>query len=246
MVADNVKRRRALVAGGASGIGAATAVRLAATGADVLIADIDAVNGARLAGQIGGTFVAVDLTDHAAVSNALAKCAPFDILVNSAGADQHDFFTQTEPKDWARLIALNLGAVLNTTHAVLPGMQQAGYGRIVNVASEAGRLGSRGGSVYAAAKGGVIAFTRSIARENGRMGVTANVVAPGPIDTPMLRRALEDGGEKLMIAMTSATLVGRLGMPEEVAAVIAFLASDDAGYVTGEVLGASGGMGCGA
>ncbi|MBR0687743.1 SDR family oxidoreductase [Bradyrhizobium manausense] len=246
MTANNVKRRRALVAGGASGIGAATAARLTATGADVLIADIDAANGARLAGEIGATFVAVDLTDHVAVSAALAQRGPFDILVNSAGADQHAFFTQTGPQDWARLIALNLGAVLNTTHAVLPGMQQAGYGRIVNVASEAGRLGSKGGSVYAAAKGGVIAFTRSIARENGRMGITANVVAPGPIDTPMLRRAIEDGGEKLMTAMTSATLVGRLGTPLEIAAVIAFLASDEAGYVTGEVLGASGGMGCGA
>ncbi|MBR0899157.1 SDR family oxidoreductase [Bradyrhizobium tropiciagri] len=246
MTADNVKRRRALVAGGASGIGAATAVRLTATGADVLIADIDAAKGARLAGEIGATFVAVDLTDHVAVSAALAQRDPFDILVNSAGADQHAFFTQTGPQDWARLIALNLGAVLNTTHAVLPGMQQVGYGRIVNVASEAGRLGSKGASVYAAAKGGVIAFTRSIARENGRMGITANVVAPGPIDTPMLRRAIEDGGEKLMTAMTSATLVGRLGTPQETAAVIAFLASDEAGYVTGEVLGASGGMGCGA
>ncbi|WP_454629928.1 SDR family NAD(P)-dependent oxidoreductase [Bradyrhizobium cenepequi] len=246
MTTDNGKRRRALVAGGASGIGAATAVRLAATGADVLIADIDVAGGARLAGEIGATFVAVDLTDHAAVSDALAHRGPFDILINSAGTDQHAFFTQTGPQDWARLIALNLGAVLNATHAVLPGMQQARYGRIVNVASEAGRLGSRGGSVYAAAKGGVIAFTRSIARENGRMGITANVVAPGPIDTPMLRRAVEDGGEKLMTAMTSATLVGRLGTPQEIAAVIAFLASDDAGYVTGEVLGASGGMGCGA
>jgi len=246
MTADNVKRRRALVAGGASGIGAATAVRLAAAGAEVLIADIDAASGARLASEIGATFVALDLTDHSAVSGALAQRGPFDILVNSAGADQHAFFTKTGPQDWTRLIALNLGAVLNTTHAVLPGMQQVGYGRIVNVASEAGRLGSKGGSVYAAAKGGVIAFTRSIARENGRMGITANVVAPGPIDTPMLRRAVEEGGEKLMTAMTSATLVGRLGTPHEIAAVIAFLASDDAGYVTGEVLGASGGMGCGA
>jgi 2-hydroxycyclohexanecarboxyl-CoA dehydrogenase len=245
MTMGNVKRR-ALVAGGASGIGAATAARFAAAGVDVVIADIDAANGARLAIDIGATFVAVDLTDHAAVSAALAHRGTFDILVNSAGADQHAFFTQTEPKDWARLIALNLGTVFNTTHAVLPGMQQARYGRIVNVASEAGRLGSRGGSVYAAAKGGVIAFTRSLARENGRMGITANVVAPGPIDTPMLRGAVEDGGEKLMAAMTSATLVGRLGTPQEVAAVIAFLASDDASYVTGEVLGASGGMGCGA
>lgn len=246
MNSAKVKPRRALVAGGASGIGAATAIRLAATGTDVLIADIDAAIGARLAGEIGATFVAVDLTDHNAVSGALPRRGPFDILVNSVGADQHAFFTQSGPQDWARLIALNLGAVLNATHAVLPGMQQARYGRIVNVASEAGRLGSKGGSVYAAAKGGVIAFTRSIARESGRMGITANVVAPGPIDTPMLRRAVKEGGEKLMTAMTSATLVGRLGTPQEIAAVIAFLASDEAGYVTGEVLGASGGMGCGA
>lgn len=246
MTTNNVKRRRALVAGGASGIGAATAVRLAAAGVEVLIADIDAANGTRLASEIGATFIALDLTDHAAVSGALAQCGPFDILVNSAGADQHAFFTKTGPQDWARLMSLNLGAVFNTTHAVLPAMQQARYGRIVNVASEAGRLGSRGGSIYAAAKGGVIAFTRSIARENGRMGITANVIAPGPIDTPMLRRAVEESGEKLMAAMISATLVGRLGTPQEVAAVIAFLASDDAGYVTGEVLGASGGMGCGA
>ncbi|WP_454644723.1 SDR family NAD(P)-dependent oxidoreductase [Bradyrhizobium liaoningense] len=246
MTADNRKWRRALVAGGASGIGAATAARLAASGADVLIADVDATNGRRLATEIGASFIALDLTDHAAVAAAFGHLGPFDILVNSAGADQHAFFTQTEPNDWARLIALNLGAVLNATHAVLPGMQQARYGRIVNVASEAGRLGSRGGSVYAAAKGAVIAFTRSLARENGRMGITANVVAPGPIDTPMLRRAVESGGEKLMAAMTAATLVGRLGTPQEVAAVIAFLASDDAGYVTGEVLGVSGGMGCGA
>jgi 2-hydroxycyclohexanecarboxyl-CoA dehydrogenase len=246
MTTNNAKRRRALVAGGASGIGAATAVRLSTTGVEVLIADIDAANGTRLASEIGATFIVLDLTDQAAVSDALAQRGPFDILVNSAGADQHAFFTKTEPQDWARLMALNLGAVFNTTHAVLPGMQQARYGRIVNVASEAGRLGSRGGSVYAAAKGGVIAFTRSIARESGRLGITANVVAPGPIDTPMLRRAVAEGGEKLMAAMTSATLVGRLGTPDEVAAVIAFLASDDAGYVTGEVLGASGGMGCGA
>ena len=246
MPVGSVKGRRALVAGGASGIGAATAARLATMGAEVLIADIDAANGARVAGEIGATFVAIDLTEYSAVSEALARRGSFDILINSAGADQHAFFTHTTPQDWGRLIALNLGAVLNTTHAILPGMQQAGYGRIVNVASEAGRLGSKGGSVYAAAKGGVIAFTRSIARENGRMGITANVVAPGPIDTPMLRRAVEEGGEKLMAAMTSMTLVGRLGTPQEVAAAIAFLASDEAGYVTGEVLGASGGMGCGA
>jgi 2-hydroxycyclohexanecarboxyl-CoA dehydrogenase len=239
-----VKGRRALVAGGASGIGAASAARLAALGAEVVIADIDAANGERMAREIGAAFLAVDLADYEAVRRALA--APFDILVNSAGVDQHAYFTHSTPQDWRRLLALNLEAALNTTHVLLPAMRKAGYGRIVHVASEAGRLGSKGGAVYAAAKGGVIAFTRSIARENGRMGVTANVVAPGPVDTPMLRRAVAEGGEKLMTAMVSATLLGRIGQPEEIAAAVVFLASEEAGFITGEALGVSGGMGCGA
>ncbi|MCW5773806.1 MAG: SDR family oxidoreductase, partial [Rhodospirillaceae bacterium] len=115
----------------------------------------------------------------------------------------------------------------------------------VNIVSEAARLGSKGGAVYAAAKAGVIAFTKSIARENARFGITANCVAPGPIDTPMLRAGVEAGGDKLLAAMTGATLLGRLGTAEEVAAAAAFLASDDAAYITGETLGVSGGMGLG-
>lgn len=242
----SLEGRRALVAGGASGIGAAVSRRLAADGATVIVADLQGEAAARLGAEIGGVGVHLDVTDFDAVSASVATHGPFHILINSAGMDQHAFFTQTSLTDWRRLLAVNLESVLNTTHAVLGGMQATRYGRIVNIASEAGRLGSRGGSVYAAAKGGVIAFTRSIARENGRMGITANVVAPGPIDTPLLRQAVEQGGEKIMAAMTGATLAGRLGTPEEVAAVVAFLASEDAAYVTGEVLGVSGGMGCGA
>lgn len=238
--------RRALVTGAASGIGAAIARRLAAEGVAVTCADIQGGAVARMAEGIGATGVPLDVCDFDQVHEAVGRLGPFDILVNCAGVDQHAFFTNTTPRDWRRLLAVNLEAVLNTTHAVLPAMQAAGYGRIVNVASEAGRLGSRGGSVYAAAKGGVIAFTRSIARENGRKGITANVVAPGPIDTPLLRRAVAESGDKLMDAMTGATLAGRLGTPDEVAAVVGFLASEAAGYVTGEVLGVSGGMGCGA
>jgi 2-hydroxycyclohexanecarboxyl-CoA dehydrogenase len=244
--AGSLRGRRALVTGGASGIGAAVVRRLAAQGLSVVIADLDGDAASRLASETGAVALTLDVTDFDRVGAVVAEHGPFAILVNSAGVDQHAFFTRTTPSEWRRLIAVNLEAVFNTTHAVLPAMQAAGYGRIVNVASEAGRLGSRGGAVYAAAKGGAIAFTRSIARENGRKGITANVVAPGPIDTPLLRQAVAQGGEKLMGAMTEATLAGRLGSPDEVAAVVAFLASDAAGYVTGEVIGVSGGMGCGA
>lgn len=244
--ANPLAGRRALVAGGASGIGAAVARRLAADGAAVVIADLQGPLATSLAGEIGASAVQVDLSDFDQVHAVVQHNGPFDILVNSAGMDQHAFFTKTTPADWRRLFAVNLDSVLNTTHAVLPGMQAAGWGRIVNIASEAGRLGSRGGSVYAAAKGGAIAFTRSIARENGRKGITANVVAPGPIDTPMLRNAVAQAGEAIMAAMTGATLAGRLGTPDEVAAAVAFLVTDAAAFVTGEVLGVSGGMGCGA
>ncbi|NDZ18879.1 3-oxoacyl-ACP reductase [Variovorax sp. WS11] len=243
---SGLKGRRALVTGGASGIGAAIVRRLAADGAAVAIADLQGELAKQLAVEIGGIAVTLDVTDFEAVHAAIQAHGPFDILVNNAGVDQHAFFTKTTPADWRRLLSINLESVLNTTHAALPAMQAAGYGRIINVASEAGRLGSRGGAVYAAAKGGVIAFTRSIARENGGKGITANVVAPGPIDTPLLQQAVAHGGDKLLAAMTGATLAGRLGTPEEVAATVAFLASQDAGFIAGEAIGVSGGMGCGA
>jgi 2-hydroxycyclohexanecarboxyl-CoA dehydrogenase len=175
----------------------------------------------------------------------MAQDGPFDIVVNNAGVDQHAFFTDTTAEDWARLIAVNLTSVLACTHAALPAMQAARFGRIINVTSEAARLGSKGGAVYSAAKGGVISFTRSIARENARYGITANAIAPGPIRTPMLEQAVAKGGDRILQAMTGATLLGRLGEPEEVAAAALFLASDQAAYITGETLGVSGGMGIG-
>jgi 2-hydroxycyclohexanecarboxyl-CoA dehydrogenase len=240
-----LKGRRALVTGGAQGIGAAIVRRLSAEGASVIILDLDLSAAQALAKETSGVAVQADVSNQRQVNEAIRAHGPFDILVNNAGLDQHAFFTKTHPAEWHKLIAVNLEAVFSTTHAVLPAMHVNGFGRIVNIASEAGRLGSRGGSVYAAAKGGVIAFTRSIARESSIYGVTANVVAPGPIDTPMLRAGLEQGGERLLEAMKAATLVKRLGTPEEVAAAVAFLVSDEAGFITGETLGVSGGMGCG-
>jgi 2-hydroxycyclohexanecarboxyl-CoA dehydrogenase len=237
--------RHAFVSGGAKGIGAAIVRSFADAGAKVVIGDLDAATAADLAEQVGATAVRLDVTDAGMVQQMMSQHGPFDIIVNNAGADQHAFFTDTTPADWAKLLAVNLVSVFASTHAALPAMQSAGFGRIINIASEAARLGSKGGAVYAAAKGGVIAFTKSIARENARYGITANVIAPGPIRTPMLEQAVAIGGDKILRTMTDATLLRRLGEPEEIAAAALFLASDQAGYITGETIGVSGGMGLG-
>lgn len=237
--------RRACVTGAAKGIGAAIARAFATAGADVLIADLDLDAGTKLAQSIGATAVHLDVSDVAMVQDFIGAVGRFDILVNNAGIDQHAFFTQTSEADWRRLIDVNLISVLACTHAVLPAMQAAKFGRIINIASEAGRLGSKGGAVYAAAKGGVIAFTKSIARENARFGITANTIAPGPIRTPLLDEVVERGGDEILEAMTGATLLRRLGEPDDIATAALFLASDEAAYITGETLGVSGGMGLG-
>ena len=237
--------RRALVTGGASGIGAAISRRLAAEAAEVVIGDVNLEGAREVAGEIGAEAAALDVTDAAAAAQVVASAGPFEILVNNAGTDDFAFFTDMDPERWRRLLAINLEGVFACTHAVLPAMQEGGYGRIVNIASEAGRVGSKGSAVYSAAKGGVIAFTKTIARENARYGITVNAIAPGPIDTPLLNaaRAFGDVGERIIETMRQATQMRRLGKPEEVAAVVAFLASDDASYVTGETLGVSGGLG---
>jgi 2-hydroxycyclohexanecarboxyl-CoA dehydrogenase len=245
-LSDRLRGCRAIVTGGAKGIGAAVVRRLTAEGAGVLICDCDADAAAGLAAECGCEVEVLDVTDHAAIARVGAERGPFDILVSNAGIDQHAFFTRTTPEEWRRLIAVNLDAAFSVAHAVLPGMQAAGYGRVVFISSEAGRVGSKGGAVYAAAKGGLIAFAKSIARENARFGITSNVVLPGPIRTPMLDAAVvAGGGPKLQAAMEQATLLGRLGMPEEVAAAVAFLASREASFITGEALGVSGGMALG-
>jgi 2-hydroxycyclohexanecarboxyl-CoA dehydrogenase len=237
--------RRALVTGGASGIGAAISRRLAAEAANVVIGDVNVGGAGEVAAEIGAEATLLDVTDPDSSAAAVASHGPFEILVNNAGMDDFAFFTEMTPERWQRVVAVNLEGVFACTHAVLPAMQAAGYGRIVNIASEAGRVGSKGSAVYSAAKGGVIAFTKTIARENARYGITANAIAPGPIDTPLLNaaRTLGDIGERVIQTMRDATQLRRLGEPEEVAAAVAFLASDDASYVTGETLGVSGGLG---
>ena len=220
--------RTALVTGGASGIGAATARRLAAEGARVAVCDVNFERAREVAAEIGAEAFAMDVTDAASVGEAVAKVTdalgtPM-VLVNNAGTDEFGFFQNTDEALWLRVLDVN---------------------RIVNVASEAGRVGSSGSAAYSAAKGGVIGFTKAIAREAGRYGVLCNAVAPGPIDTPLLNSApqqLGDLGRKVIDVMVGSTVLRRMGEPDEVAAMIAFLCSDDASYVTGQALGVSGGL----
>jgi len=238
--------RKALVTGGAGGIGAAIAARLAAEGAEVWVGDVDVEGAERVAGEANGYALELDVTSLDSARAAVdAIGGTLDVLVNNAGTDEFGFFTYTGPEQWQKLIGINLLGVFNCTHAALPGMQEARYGRILSISSEAGRVGSKGSAVYSATKGGVVAFMKAIARENARYGITANSIAPGPIETPLLMGAKEFGeiGEKVIETMRSATQIGRLGQPEEVAAAAAFLVSDDATYVTGETLGVSGGLG---
>jgi 2-hydroxycyclohexanecarboxyl-CoA dehydrogenase len=238
--------KRALVTGGASGIGAAIAGRLAAEGATVAVGDVDASAARQTAARIGARALPLDVTDADSVRHAVEAFGAVDVLVNNAGSDDFGWFTETTPSRWRRLLAVNLEGVFACTHAVLPAMQQARYGRVLVVASEAGRIGAKGNAVYAATKGGLIAFVKSLARENARYGITVNAIAPGPIETPLLEanRKLELG-DRIVAAMTAGTQLGRIGTAEEVAAAAAFLAADEASYVTGEVLGVSGGMGLG-
>ena len=241
--------RIALVTGGASGIGAATCRRLAGEGARVAVTDMNAPGAGEVAAEVNGMPYELDVRSSdsiaAAVSAASDELGPIDILVNNAGYDEFGFFVNTDPDMWDRVLGVNLRGVIAVTHAVLPGMQERRRGRIVNVASEAGRVGSSGSGIYSAAKAGVIGFTKAIARESARYGVTCNAVAPGPIETPLLMgapEALGDVGQKLVDVMVGSTVLRRLGQPDEVAAAITFLASDDASFVTGQALGVSGGL----
>jgi 2-hydroxycyclohexanecarboxyl-CoA dehydrogenase len=242
-----VEGKIAFVTGGGSGIGRAVAQRLAAGGARVAIADIDEATGKETAAALpGAVFVPVDITDAQSVKDAAtmtqSELGAVDILVNCAGADIVKPFLDTDEQLWRWLIELNLMGVFRCTKAFLPGMVERGFGRIINVASDAGRVGSSGEAVYSGAKGGTIAFTKTIAREVARKGVTANTVCPGPTETPPLKKTLEGGGEKFIVALTRSIPIGRLGQPEDVAVAVAMFASDDAGFITGQTLSVSGGL----
>ncbi len=235
--------RVAFVSGGGRGIGRAIAQRLADDGHAVAIGDI------REAAPVGDRGVAVlcDVTDGGSVAGATRQVedalGPIEILVNCAGWDEMRPFLDTDEDFWDRVIEVNFKGCLRTTHAVLPGMAERGYGRIVNIGSDAGRVGSSLESVYSGAKGGVIAFTKTIAREVARRGVTANTVCPGPTDTDMLREVTGgDEGAKVIEAMTRAVPMKRLGQPADIAAAVAFLCSDEAGFITGQTLSVSGGL----
>jgi 2-hydroxycyclohexanecarboxyl-CoA dehydrogenase len=239
----------ALVTGGASGIGAATARRLAAEGARVAIGDLNEDGAREVAGEIDGFACRLDVVDTASVRAGVAATVEalgdIDVLINNAGTDRFSFFVNSDEELWDFVLGVNLRGVLAVTHAVLPSMQQRRGGSIVNVASEAGRVGSQGSAVYSAAKAGVIGFTKAIAREAARYRVRCNAVAPGPIETPLLNAAplmLGELGERLKQAMVNSTALGRSGEPDEVAAAIVYLASEDASYVTGQTLNVSGGL----
>jgi 2-hydroxycyclohexanecarboxyl-CoA dehydrogenase len=203
----------------------------------------------RIIGE-GGAALAVecDITDRASVDAAVAQVigqlGPIDILVNNAGWDVFKPFTKTEPAQWDKLIAINLTGALHMHHAVLPGMATRKKGRIVNIASDAARVGSSGEAVYAACKGGLVSFSKTIAREHARHGVTVNVVCPGPTDTALFAEYKEGAGnpEKLMEAFTRSIPLGRIGQPDDLPGAILFFASSDAAFVTGQVLSVSGGL----
>ena len=237
----------AVVTGAASGIGRATASALAAEGARVVVADVDRAKGEAAAAELRAEgrradYVHVDMTDPASIDAFAAEVqqrfGPVDVLVNGAGWGKTQPFLEGTPEFWGKLVALNFVGPMQLTKALMPRMMERGSGKIVNVASDAGRVGSLGETVYSGAKGGLIAFTKSLARETARYHVNVNCVCPGPTDTPLMAVV----PEKVQEALTKAIPMRRLGKPEEVADAIVFFAGERSDYVTGQVLSVSGGL----
>lgn len=248
-----VVARTALVTGGASGIGHATCLALASAGRRVAVADINADGAVATAEAINaasGTAIAItmDITSASSVTDgcleAIDRLGEIDILVNVAGWDEFKKFVDTDEDFWDRIIDINFKGMMRTTHFCVPRMIENGWGRIVNIASDAGRVGSSLEAVYSGAKGGTIAFSKTLAREVARKGITVNVVCPGPTDTPLLGSIIGDGedSERVIKAMAGATAMKRLGTAAEVAPAIVYFASDEAGFTTGQTLSVSGGL----
>lgn len=236
--------KRALVTGGSSGIGADIVRRLVEMGYHVGVMDLNGEGGKTLLASLNGRgeVFAVDVSDYGAVTRAVEQFGAVDVLVNCAGWDKLSVFAESEPSLWEKIININLYGTLNVTRAVLPGMIAAKRGgRIINVASDAGRTGSTGEAVYSAAKGGVIAFTKSIARENAKHGILVNAVCPGITDTPLLS-SMFDHNKSLKESLIRAIPLRRPGKPSEVAGCVAFLAGPDSTYITGQSISINGGL----
>jgi 2-hydroxycyclohexanecarboxyl-CoA dehydrogenase len=244
--------KQAIVTGGASGIGRATAIRLIEEGCRVGIFDWNeagALETIRTAGaQEKALAYKVDIGDYQQVREAVqrfeAALGPTQLLANVAGWDQAVNFLDSAVDIWEKIVRINLYGPLNMHHVVVRGMAERGFGRVVNVSSDAGRVGSSGEAVYSACKGGINAFTKTLARELARRGVTLNVICPGPTDTPLLTSIADasPSGRKLTEALARAIPMGRLGQPDDYPGTIAFLLSDDAAFITGQTISISGGL----
>ena len=234
--------------GGGRGIGRGIVEELAAQGHRVVVADINRDTAGEVAATVDGIAVALDITEAASVNQAFdvveQEVGPVEILVNNAGWDEFHPFLETDEEFWDRVIELNFKGCLRTCRRAVPGMVERGYGRVVNIASDAARVGSSLEAVYSGAKGGVVAFSKTLAREVARQGVTVNSVCPGPTETPMLAEIAGAGqnSEKVLEAMRRAVPMRRLGRPEDIGPAVAFLASDGAGFITGQTLSVSGGL----